>query len=104
LQLRNGCDKLFHINLGLDALGNPRIYDINRRPRVTINNIKALYSQSSLCFHASFSDNPYGYVCQVNESYHKLVKKYPLLYGNFEIWFTVEGGKKYLDHKYKCFY
>jgi hypothetical protein len=30
----------------------------------------------------------------VNESYHKLVKKYPLLYGNFEVWFTVDGKKK----------
>jgi hypothetical protein len=88
IQFRNGCDNLFHISLHRDALGNPMKYGISINHKLKIINVPDI---SSLYFHASFSDNSYGYVCRINESYHKLVKKYPLLYGNFEVWFTIDG-------------
>jgi hypothetical protein len=51
--------------------------------------------------YASFGNTiKNGYVYEVNESFHKLVKKYPLLYDNFEIWFIIDEGKKYLPQRW----
>jgi hypothetical protein len=65
-------------------------YEISYRYGPRIGNI---YEINSICFHTSFSDNPYGYIWKINKSYHKLVKKYALLSGNFKVWFTIDGKK-----------
>jgi hypothetical protein len=41
-----------------------------------------------LFLHASFSDAKYNYICENNESYHKLAKRYLLLYDSFDVWFS----------------
>jgi hypothetical protein len=57
-------------------------------------NFPNVWDRVKLFLHSSFGNTiKNGYVCEVNESYHKLVKKYPLLYDNFELWFTIDGGK-----------
>jgi hypothetical protein len=90
------------------SLGNPSpiavpslstveiMFDINHEI-----NFPNLWDRVKLFMHTSFGNSiKNGYLCEVDESYHKLVKKYPLLYHNFELWFTIEGGKKYLHQKW----
>jgi hypothetical protein len=51
-----------------------------------------IWNKTTLFLHASFSNTvKYNYVCEVNESYHKLAKKYPMLYDSFDIWFRIDG-------------
>lgn len=52
------------------------------------------WDRIKLFFHASFSTGiKYNYACEAGESYHKLAKKYPMLYESFDIWFTTDGRK-----------
>jgi hypothetical protein len=98
IKFKHGCEVLFNIPKNINpATGQERKYRINRGHTT---NLRKVYNLHPLYFHASFSDNLYGYVYKVNESYHKLVKKYPLLYNNFEVWFTIDGEKRYLHQKW----
>jgi hypothetical protein len=39
--------------------------------------------------HASFRESKYNYLCENNDSYHKLVKQYSLLRDSFDVWFSI---------------
>jgi hypothetical protein len=56
---------------------------------IIFNNI---WDRTRLFLHSNFTlSRKYGYVCEVGESYHKLVKKYSILSDSFDIWFTIDG-------------
>jgi hypothetical protein len=63
-----------------------------------------VWDRVKLFMHANFGNTiKNGYLCEVNELYHKLVKKYPLLYDNFEVWFPIDGGKKIFTREMNSF-
>jgi hypothetical protein len=53
-----------------------------------------VWDRVQLFLHASFSGSKYNYVCENNESYHKLAKQYRLLYDSFDVWFSIDGMRE----------
>jgi hypothetical protein len=67
-------------------LGQPQNNDAHT---ITFHNV---WDRTRLFLHSNFTSSmKHGNVCEVGESYHKLVKKYPVLSDSFDIWFTIIG-------------
>ncbi|GMO12999.1 MAG: hypothetical protein Ta2E_01830 [Mycoplasmoidaceae bacterium] len=54
-------------------------------------NFQNFWERYKLFLHSSFITASSNYVCEVNESHHKLCKKYPLNDMRFDIWFRLDG-------------